>query len=75
MNFRIQVSDTMAGLIKLFKKKTALNERNDDQDGNMAISVPTNVRHEVHVGFNQATGQIDGLPPVWEAWLKQSNIR
>jgi P21-Rho-binding domain len=65
----------MAGLIKLFQKKKTVSEPDHSHDGGMAISTPTNVKHEVHVGFDHATGQINGLPPVWEAWLNQSNIR
>jgi len=68
-------STIMAGFIKLFKKKTSLSDSATDHDAGVNISMPTNVKHEWHVGFDQSTGQINGLPPVWEAWLKQSNIR
>lgn len=46
-----------------------------ESDEVISISRPTNVKHEWHVGFDNETGQIQGLPPVWEAWLKQSDIR
>ena len=39
------------------------------------ISGPTGFKHEWHVGFNHQTGNIDGLPPAWQLWLKNANIR
>lgn len=62
---------------KLFKRRThpPQVEVPLGQDDDMRISRPTNVKHEWHVGFDQNTGQISGLPPVWEAWLKTSDIR
>lgn len=61
---------------KLFRFKRKPNQAvsADDSGSGMEISCPTNVKHEFHVGFDQVTGQINGLPPVWEAWLKQSAI-
>ena len=61
-------------LKNLFKKKATVSADHPNDEDSMAISTPTNVKHEWHVGFDQSTGQINGLPPVWEAWLKQSNI-
>lgn len=40
---------------------------------NLDISLPSNVKHEWHVGFEN--GEFSGMPPTWEAWLKQSQIR
>lgn len=62
---------------KLFKRRTNPPPADSPAvgDDGMQISKPTNVKHEWHVGFDQSTGQINGLPPVWEAWLKNSDIR
>ena len=32
-----------------------------------AISYPTNFEHAVHVGFDPATGEFSGMPPLWVA--------
>jgi hypothetical protein len=32
----------------------------------MEISGPTQVTHNLHVGFDSLTGQIEGLPPAWQ---------
>lgn len=62
---------------KLFKRRTNPPPADGSAvaDDDMKISKPTNVKHEWHVGFDQTTGQISGLPPVWDAWLKNSDIR
>ena len=39
------------------------------------ISNPSGFKHEWHVGFNAGNGQFEGLPPAWDMWLKNSNIR
>ena len=56
------------------REKKAKSKSSDFDDNIMEISMPTNVKHEVHVGFDSATGQFFGLPPVWDAWLQQSKI-
>jgi len=63
-------------VFSIFKKKGGKNSGSSNHDVNsaMEISPPTNVKHEVHVGFDSATGQFFGLPPVWGAWLEQSKI-
>lgn len=38
------------------------------------ISMPTHVTHDLHVAFNKATGQIQGLPEAWRLLLMSSNI-
>ena len=62
---------------KLFgKKKQDKNESISSPevvDVDMSISLPTNVKHEWHVGFE--SGKFVGLPPAWEVWLDGSNIR
>eukprot|EP01098_Paradermamoeba_levis_P011491 TRINITY_DN4931_c0_g1_i6.p1 TRINITY_DN4931_c0_g1~~TRINITY_DN4931_c0_g1_i6.p1 ORF type:complete len:486 (+),score=143.56 TRINITY_DN4931_c0_g1_i6:131-1588(+) len=48
----------------------ALNKASGFDD---LISAPFNIKHDVHVDFNSATGFV-GLPPEWEAMLKSSGI-
>ena len=56
------------------KKDDRLASVSDDgQDS--SISLPTNVKHEWHVGVNADTKEFVGLPPAWVAWLQSSNIR
>ncbi|KAI9661970.1 MAG: Protein kinase [Alyxoria varia] len=38
------------------------------------VSNPTNFSHQVHVGFDQTSGQFVGLPPEWEKLLMNSAI-
>eukprot|EP00056_Hartaetosiga_gracilis_P009027 m.129416 g.129416 ORF g.129416 m.129416 type:complete len:494 (+) comp13046_c3_seq1:111-1592(+) len=38
------------------------------------ISAPLDFVHEVHVGFDQETGEFSGLPPQWSALLQVSGI-
>ena len=37
------------------------------------ISSPTDFKHQVHVGFDQKTGEYSGLPSDWNAKNLQSN--
>ena len=56
--------------------KTKKNSNSDAADDAIKdIGAPTNVKHNWHVGFNVKTGQFEGLPPAWVAWLGSSNIR
>ena len=55
-------------------KKSNSNEANSEEVIK-EIGIPTNVKHNWHVGFNSSTGQFEGLPPAWDAWLGSSNIR
>lgn len=56
------------------KGKRRVKSSYGDDEGPMDIGTPTNVKHEVHVGFDQSTNEFIGLPPVWGAWLEQSKI-
>lgn len=38
------------------------------------IGKPFEVRHNVHVGFNIATGKIEGLPAPWVSLINGANI-
>ncbi len=71
----------MSKLARLFSKQP--NKKKDSENGSlspddtasadMSISLPTNVKHEWHVGHKD--GEFLGLPPAWAAWLQGSNIR
>lgn len=54
--------------------KKAKNDSSRDDGTTLDISSPTNVVHEVHVGFNPMTGEFEGLPGPWEQWLSHSDI-
>jgi hypothetical protein len=51
------------------------SESPTSSNGVQDISSPTEFRHEWHVGFNQLTGNFDGLPPAWQLWLNNAKIR
>jgi hypothetical protein len=53
-------------------KKVHVSSTSDEKA--MEISGPTQVTHNLHVGFDTLTGQIEGLPPAWHSLLQQSNI-
>ena len=38
------------------------------------ISYPINFEHAVHVGFDPATGEFSGMPPLWVSLLASANI-
>lgn len=63
---------------KIFPGKRKQKPQNLSEDGDdsrdLAISGPMNVKHEWHVKYDQSTGQFNGLPPAWTAWLEKSNI-
>ncbi|KAI8914312.1 kinase-like domain-containing protein [Gorgonomyces haynaldii] len=40
----------------------------------VGFSTPTNVQHNVHVGYDQNTGTFQGLPPEWQNLLVKSTI-
>ena len=54
------------------KKKDPVSSPDADD---MQIGLPTSVQHTVHVGFDQNTGEFEGLPGPWKSWLDHSNIR
>lgn len=55
--------------------KKAKGDMTREDSNTLDISSPTNVVHEVHVGFNTMTGEFEGLPGPWEQWLSHSDIR
>lgn len=50
------------------------NKGSNSDDKPMNISGPTEVKHNVHVGFDKVSGDFVGLPPAWNSLLQQSNI-
>lgn len=59
---------TFQGFKGLFKSK---NSHAKDNDRHISeIGPPTNVVHDIHVGKNKATGELEGLP---KAWLRIMN--
>ena len=65
----------MAKFLRRLKSgvKTRTQITTDSEVSN--ISLPTGFKHEWHAGYNSGTGSIDGLPPAWQMWLTQANIR
>ncbi|XP_022297546.1 serine/threonine-protein kinase PAK 2-like isoform X3 [Crassostrea virginica] len=55
-------------------KKRPSGSSSSDKAPEMSIGPPTAVTHNFHVGFNQVTGDFEGLPPAWVALLQSSNI-
>jgi len=55
------------------KNKHEYNFPSESSDS-MKISLPTDVKHNWHVGYNSENKQFVGLPPSWESWLSGSNI-
>eukprot|EP01097_Dermamoeba_algensis_P002055 TRINITY_DN1819_c0_g1_i1.p1 TRINITY_DN1819_c0_g1~~TRINITY_DN1819_c0_g1_i1.p1 ORF type:complete len:481 (+),score=95.68 TRINITY_DN1819_c0_g1_i1:68-1510(+) len=78
-NFCFQLTSTEANKVfyiqcsnkgELDEWITALNKASGVDD---LISAPFNIKHDVHVDFNSATGFV-GLPPEWESRLKGSGL-
>lgn len=59
---------------KIGGKKRPSGSSSSDNAPAMNIGPPTAVKHNFHVGFNQDTGDFEGLPPAWTALLQSSNI-
>lgn len=59
---------------KIGGKKRPSGSSSSDNAPAMNIGPPTAVKHNFHVGFNQETGDFEGLPPAWTALLQSSNI-
>ena len=71
-----KLSRIFGGMLKKKKKsKEGMAAMMGADGANMEISGPLNVKHEWHVGFDVHTGEFNGLPPAWSAWLQVSNIR
>jgi len=66
-------------LKKMFEKLNHRRESFDivhveDNEEIKNISGPTDFKHNMHIGFDNATGDFVGLPDSWKLWLKDSNI-
>ncbi|XP_067122077.1 serine/threonine-protein kinase PAK 1-like isoform X2 [Centruroides vittatus] len=62
----------MSGLLtKLISKKTSKKEVSLPP---AEIGKPFSVKHNIHVGCNPSTGEIEGLPDPWLRLLQQANI-
>lgn len=75
------MSGNQRGISKFFnfgknkdkKSRYDCNFPSDSSDA-MSISLPTDVKHNWHVGYNSENKQFVGLPPSWESWLLGSKI-
>lgn len=57
-----------------FRLKKKDNKRSVDSGVIEEIGQPFQVSHVVHVGYNPATGDVEGLPEPWLKLLQHSNI-
>lgn len=64
----------MSSLItKIFQGKRT-TKQSGYQSQVSEIGTPFEVKHNVHVGFNHATGKIEGLPTPWLNLISDANI-
>jgi len=69
-----KTKDTLRSLANFWpfgKKKSGKKSKKDDEK--FEVSAPFNIKHDVHVDFNSATG-LRGLPQEWEAMVTSSGI-
>ena len=64
-------SDVYAWIDDIYSVKLKLIQKTPKSVGS---SSPSNIVHNVHVGYNAATGAFEGLPPAWKALLNKSQI-
>ena len=57
------------------KKSNENSSGSENAVSRLTISGPTNVKHQCHVGVDEATGTLTGLPLEWQKWLEGSMIR
>ncbi|XP_076357394.1 serine/threonine-protein kinase PAK 1-like [Tachypleus tridentatus] len=60
----------------LFKKLKSNKKRPKEEEVKWGSNIgsPFSVKHNIHVGYNEKTGKIEGLPDPWIRLLQQSNI-
>ncbi|VDP29973.1 unnamed protein product [Soboliphyme baturini] len=64
-------SHAMIGILKsLFKNTNDVIPPPEDPSASVHISRPYNTRHEFHVGFNETTGEFNGVPEPWLQLLR-----
>ncbi|GBN26697.1 hypothetical protein AVEN_259921-1 [Araneus ventricosus] len=68
-------SFTMSTMSSLFTKLRSSKKSSKKDQTPSEIGIPFSVKHNIHVGFNQDTGEIEGLPEPWLRLLQQANIR
>mmetsp|Transcript_20399 Transcript_20399/g.30341 ORF Transcript_20399/g.30341 Transcript_20399/m.30341 type:complete len:567 (+) Transcript_20399:69-1769(+) len=56
------------------KKIGGFTSKKKDKNSNIKISAPAQFRHITHIGYNQDTGEFEGLPPEWAVMLTCSSI-
>lgn len=56
---------TLQGLKGLFSSKKDKHAKENERQIS-EIGMPTNVVHDIHVGKNKATGELEGLPKTWQ---------
>lgn len=56
---------TLQGLKGLFSSKKDKHAKENERHIS-EIGMPTNVVHDIHVGKNKATGELEGLPKAWQ---------
>lgn len=59
--------------VKKFNQVTGKEKKKPKKDESWEVSAPFNLKHEIHVDFNSATG-LKGLPPEWEALLQGAGL-
>ncbi|GFW43471.1 hypothetical protein TNCV_4768241 [Trichonephila clavipes] len=64
----------MSSMSSLFTKLRSSKKSSKKEQAPSEIGIPFSVKHNIHVGFNQDTGEIEGLPEPWLRLLQQANI-
>lgn len=61
--------------MSLFTKLRSSKKNAKKDQAASEIGIPFSVTHNIHVGYNQHTGEIEGLPQPWLRLLQTANIR
>ncbi|KAG8185757.1 hypothetical protein JTE90_000740 [Oedothorax gibbosus] len=61
-------------MTSLLTKLRSSKKNSKKEQAPSEIGIPFSVKHEIHVGFNQNTGEIEGLPDPWLRLIQQANI-
>ncbi|KFM72158.1 Serine/threonine-protein kinase PAK 1, partial [Stegodyphus mimosarum] len=60
--------------MNVFTKLRSSKKSSKKEQTPSEIGIPFSVKHNIHVEFNQDTGEIEGLPEPWLRLLQQANI-